>query len=46
MEKITHVSDEVLKSIKEELEKLKYGSVTVIVHNGKAIQLETSKKTR
>lgn len=45
-DKKTIVNADVLKSIKEKIESIEYGSITVVVHDGKVIQLETNEKTR
>lgn len=40
------ISDTDLKKIKEFLETIQYGSVTVIVQDGKIIQIEKNEKVR
>lgn len=40
------VDELVMKQIKEQLEKIQYGSVTVVVHEGKIVQLDTNAKIR
>lgn len=44
--KKTIIDDEILKSIKEKIENIRFGSVTIVVHDRKIVQLETSEKTR
>lgn len=44
--KITAVNDEILRTIKEKIEDIEFGSVTVIIQDGRIVQLETSEKTR
>ncbi len=44
--KKTRVDEVVLNTIKQKLESIEYGSVTVTVQDGKIIQIETSEKTR
>lgn len=38
--------DELMMEIKKMLQNLKFGSVTLVVQNGKVIQLEKSEKVR
>lgn len=40
------VDELVMKQIKEQIEKIQYGSVTVVVHGGKIVQLDTNAKIR
>lgn len=40
------VDDETLRQLKEQIEHIQYGSVTVVVHAGKVVQLETNTKIR
>lgn len=40
------ISEIVLNRIKEQIEKIEYGSVTVVVHDGRVVQLDTSTKIR
>lgn len=40
------VSEKQLKIIKDEIEKIQYGTVTVVVHEGKIVQVDTSTKLR
>lgn len=40
------VDDEILRKLKEQIEQIQYGSVTVEVHAGKVVQLETNTKIR
>ena len=46
MSKKNSISDTDLKKIKEFLETIQYGSVTVIVQDGKIIQIEKNEKVR
>lgn len=43
---IKKVSDEDLNKIKEFIEQIKFGSVTVIVQDGKMVQIEKHEKVR
>lgn len=40
------VNELVMKQIKEQIEKIQYGSVTVVVHGGKIVQVDTNAKIR
>lgn len=40
------VSSITLQQIKEEIEKIQFGSVTIVVHEGKIVQIDTSTKKR
>lgn len=40
------VSEKQLEIIKGEIEKIQYGTVTVVVHEGKIVQVDTSTKLR
>ncbi len=42
----TKVTNEDLKKIKEFIEQIRFGSVTVIVQDGKVIQIEKHEKVR
>lgn len=42
----TEVSEETLRKIKEFIEDIRFGSVTIIVQDGKVIQLEKQEKMR
>ncbi|MCI7181431.1 MAG: YezD family protein [Schaedlerella sp.] len=42
----TKVTNEDLKKIKEFIEQIRFGSVTVIVQEGKVIQIEKHEKVR
>lgn len=44
--KVNTISDNDIKKIKEFLETIQYGSVTVIVQDGKVIQIEKNEKVR
>jgi hypothetical protein len=46
IEKRTVVNDTVLDAIRQKLESIEFGHVTVTVQDGKVVQLETSEKTR
>lgn len=39
-------NEKALQKLKEEIEKINYGSVTVVIHEGKIVQLDTSTKIR
>lgn len=45
-EKKTAIDGQTLNRIKNEIEKIQYGSVTIVIHDGKIVQLESSSKTR
>lgn len=45
-DKKTKVDDQTLLKIREEIEKIQYGSVTVVIHDGKIVQLDTNTKIR
>lgn len=38
--------DEIFDRVKESLRKIKYGSVTLVIQDGKVIQIESHEKTR
>lgn len=40
------VEESVLTQIKEQIEKIQYGSVTIVIHEGKIVQLDTNAKVR
>lgn len=40
------MDEQVLKKIQEEVRKIQYGSVTIVVHGGKVVQLDTNTKIR
>lgn len=46
MKKKTNNFDEVLENIKQSLETLKYGAITLIVQDGIIIQIEKNEKIR
>ncbi|MEG0471590.1 MAG: YezD family protein [Solibacillus sp.] len=46
MTKKTNNFDEVLENIKQSLETLKYGSITLVVQDGIIIQIEKNEKIR
>lgn len=41
-----HISEEVWARIKDQVESLKYETVTITVHDGRITQVETSSKER
>lgn len=41
-----HLDNAVLKELEEQLEKIRYGSVTLVIQDGKVVQIDTSTKTR
>lgn len=45
-DKKTEVDERLLQKIREEIEKISYGSLTVIVHDGRVVQLDTNTKIR
>jgi hypothetical protein len=40
------VNDAIIKDISEAIHSLKYGTVTIVVHNSKIVQIETTQKNR
>lgn len=42
----TRVDEETVKKIVERIEQTQFGSVTIVVHEGKVVQLETNAKIR
>lgn len=46
MTKKTNHVDEVLETIKQSLETLKYGTITLVVQDGVIIQIEKNEKIR
>jgi hypothetical protein len=44
--KTATVDEETLQQIKKQIEQIRYGSVTIVVHDGKVVQLDTSEKIR
>lgn len=46
MENRTAVDNEVLNIIKQKIENIEYGSVTVVIQDSRIVQLETNEKTR
>lgn len=42
----TSVDEQMLQKIRTEIERIQYGSVTVVIHDGKIVQLDTNTKTR
>lgn len=40
------VNDAIVKDISETIHTLKYGTVTIVVHNSKIVQIETTQKDR
>ena len=45
-EKKSEMNERALKRIREEIEKIQYGSVTAVIQEGKIVQLDTNIKTR
>ncbi len=43
---IRDVNEKIWQKIKEEVEHIEYGSVTITVHDGKIVQIESSVKQR
>lgn len=46
MEKRCEISKGVMKQVEEQIKKIQYGSVTIVVHEGKVVQLDTNEKIR
>ncbi|MCR4642811.1 MAG: YezD family protein [Lachnospiraceae bacterium] len=46
MAEIKKVSDEELEKIRKLIESLKYGSVNIIIQDGKIVQIEKNEKIR
>lgn len=44
--KKTEISEEVLEKLKEQIGKIQYGSITLVIHEGKIVQLDTAEKIR
>lgn len=44
--KPSQIDDETLKQLKEQIGHIQYGSVTVVIHGGKVVQLDTNTKIR
>ncbi|MDO4327329.1 MAG: YezD family protein [bacterium] len=42
----TYSQKEVLEELKDIVSQLRYGSVTITVHDGKIVQIETTQKNR
>lgn len=40
------INDEILKKLQDAVERLEYGTVTIIVHNKKITQIEIAEKKR
>lgn len=40
------VDEQTLQLLKEQIEKIAYGTVTVVIHEGKIVQIEISEKVR
>lgn len=40
------VDESLLKKIKEQIEAVQYGSITIVVHEGKVVQIDTNTKIR
>lgn len=45
-EKKSEANEKAFQKLREEVEKIEYGSVTAVIHDGKIVQLDTNKKTR
>lgn len=45
-EKNEKANEIALEKIKEEIEKIKYGSVTAVIQDGKVVQVDTNTKIR
>lgn len=43
---MTNQNDLTIDYIKEELENIEYGSITITIHNGKITQIDTNEKKR
>jgi hypothetical protein len=44
--KTATVDEETLQQIKNQIEQIQYGSVTIVIHDSKVVQLDTSEKIR
>jgi hypothetical protein len=40
------INDAIIKDISESIHKLKFGTVTIVVHNSKIVQIEVTEKNR
>lgn len=40
------MDDEMIRQLKEQIEHIQYGSVTIVIHAGKVVQLDTNTKIR
>lgn len=45
-EKNADANEKALQKIKEEIEKIQFGSVTAVIHDGQIIQVDTNTKLR
>lgn len=41
-----YIDDAILKEIREALESVEYGTVTITIHSGRTMQIEVTKKKR
>ncbi len=46
MAEVKHVTEKQLATIKEYVESIKYGSINIIIQDGKIIQIDKSEKIR
>lgn len=45
-EKNQKVDEALLKQIREQIEQIQYGSVTIVIHDGRVVQLDQQQKIR
>lgn len=43
---VNYIDDAILKEIREALESVEYGTVTITIHSGRTMQIEVTKKKR
>lgn len=41
-----YLDNALIKELEEQLEKIRYGSITLVIQDGKVVQIDTSTKTR
>lgn len=46
MKKKSEGKKDILNQIEEQMDKIEYGSVTVVIHGGEVVQLDISEKIR
>lgn len=45
-ERINKIDEKLLNRIREQIEQIQFGSLTIVVHEGKVVQLEQQQKIR